>query len=56
LWRITADPHRGQIHCIPAIVGMLMLIFPHFLNDCIAIDRIVTGLIGLGALRSLGGP
>ena len=38
------------------IVGVLILIFPRFLNDFIALCLIVTGLIGLGALRYIGSP
>jgi Protein of unknown function (DUF3096) len=41
---------------VALIVGILILIFPRFLNYFIAIYLIVTGLIGLGALRSIGGP
>ena len=33
------------------IAGILILIFPRFLNYFVAIYLIVTGLIGLGALR-----
>ena len=33
-----------------------MWIFPRFLNYFIAIYLIVTGLIGLGALRYIGAP
>ena len=36
--------------------GILILIFPRFLNYFIAVYLIVTGLIGLGALRYIGGP
>ena len=36
---------------IAIIAGVLILIFPRFLNYFIAIYLIVTGLIGLGALR-----
>jgi Protein of unknown function (DUF3096) len=39
-----------------AIVTILILIFPRFLNYLIALYLIVIGLIGLGALRSIGGP
>ena len=41
---------------VALIVGILILIFPRFLNYFIAVYLIVTGLIGLGALRSIGGP
>jgi len=36
---------------IAIIAGILILIFPRFLNYFVAIYLIVTGLIGLGALR-----
>lgn len=36
---------------IAIIVGILILIFPRFLNYFVALYLIVTGLIGLGALR-----
>ena len=38
------------------VVGILILIFPRFLNYFIAIYLIVTGLIGLGVLRQIGSP
>jgi hypothetical protein len=41
---------------VALIVGILILIFPRFLNYFIAIYLIVTGLIGFGALRAIGGP
>jgi hypothetical protein len=41
---------------VALLVGILILIFPRFLNYFIAVYLIVTGLIGLGALRSIGGP
>jgi hypothetical protein len=41
---------------VALIVGILILIFPRFLNYFIAIYLIVTGLIGLGALSYIGGP
>jgi Protein of unknown function (DUF3096) len=41
---------------VALIVGILILIFPRFLNYFIAIYLIVTGLIGLGALRYISGP
>ena len=41
---------------VALIIGILILIFRRFLNYFIAIYLIVTGLIGLGALRTLGGP
>jgi hypothetical protein len=37
------------------IVGILILIMPRFLNYFVAIYLIVTGLIGLGVLRQIGG-
>jgi len=37
------------------IAGILILIIPRFLNYFVAIYLIVTGLIGLGVLRQLGG-
>ena len=48
-----------QIHLSPLvalIAGILILIFPRFLNYFIAIYLIVIGLIGLGTLRAIGGP
>lgn len=33
------------------LVGILILVFPRFLNYLIALYLIVTGLIGLGILR-----
>jgi hypothetical protein len=41
---------------VALIVGILILIFPRFLNYFIAVYLIITGLIGLGARRTLGGP
>ena len=41
---------------VALIIGILILIFPRFLNYFIAVYLIITGLIGLGALRSIGGP
>ncbi len=38
------------------VAGILILILPRFLNYFIAIYLIVTGLIGLGVLRQIGGP
>ena len=40
---------------VALIVGILILIFPRFLNYFVAIYLIVTGLIGLGVLRQIGG-
>jgi hypothetical protein len=51
---ITMQTHLSPL--VALIVGILILIFPRFLNYFIAIYLIVTGLIGLGALRSIGGP
>ena len=39
---------------VALIVGILILIFPRFLNYFIAVYLIITGLIGLGALRTIG--
>jgi hypothetical protein len=41
---------------VALIVGILILIFPRFLNYLIAIYLIVIGLVGLGALRSITVP
>jgi Protein of unknown function (DUF3096) len=41
---------------VALIVGILILIFPRFLNYFIAVYLIITGLIGLGALRTISGP
>jgi hypothetical protein len=41
---------------VALIVGILILLFPRFLNYLIALYLIVTGLIGLGVLRTIGGP
>jgi hypothetical protein len=51
---MTMHTHLSPLMAL--IVGILILIFPRFLNYFIAIYLIVTGLIGLGALRSVGGP
>jgi hypothetical protein len=51
---MTMSTHLSPL--VALIVGILILIFPRFLNYFIAIYLIVTGLIGLGALRSIGGP
>jgi hypothetical protein len=51
---MTMQTHLSPL--VALIVGILILIFPRFLNYLIAIYLIVTGLIGLGALRSIGGP
>jgi hypothetical protein len=46
---MTINTHLSPI--IAIVVGILILIFPRFLNYFIAIYLIVTGLIGLGMLR-----
>jgi hypothetical protein len=51
---MTMHTHLSPL--VALIAGILILIFPRFLNYFIAIYLIVTGLIGLGALRSMGGP
>jgi len=51
---MTMSTHLSPL--VALIVGILILIFPRFLNYFIAIYLIVTGLIGLGALRYIGGP
>jgi hypothetical protein len=51
---MTMQTHLSPL--VALIAGILILIFPRFLNYFIAIYLIVTGLIGLGVLRSLGGP
>jgi len=51
---MTRSTHLSPL--VALIVGILILIFPRFLNYFIAIYLIVTGLIGLGALRYIGGP
>jgi hypothetical protein len=51
---MTMRTHLSPL--VALIVGILILIFPHFLNYFIAIYLIVTGLMGLGVLRSIGGP
>ena len=51
---MTMHTHLSSL--VALIVGILILIFPRFLNYFIAIYLIVTGLIGLGALRYIGGP
>jgi hypothetical protein len=50
---MTMSTHLSPL--VALIVGILILIFPRFLNYFIAIYLIVTGLIGLGALRAIGG-
>jgi DUF3096 family protein len=51
---MTMSTHLSPL--VALIVGILILIFPRFLNYFIAIYLIVTGLIGLGALRVIGSP
>ena len=51
---MTMHTHLSPL--IALIVGILILIFPRFLNYFVAIYLIVTGLIGLGVLRQIGGP
>jgi len=51
---MTMSTHLSPL--VALIVGILILIFPRFLNYFIVIYLIVTGLIGLGALRYIGGP
>jgi hypothetical protein len=50
---MTMSTHLSPL--IALIIGILILIFPRFLNYFLAIYLIVTGLIGLGALRAIGG-
>ena len=51
---VTMRTHLSPL--IALIAGILILIFPRFLNYFVAIYLIVTGLIGLGVLRQIGGP
>ena len=51
---MTIHTHLSPL--LALIAGILILIFPRFLNYFIAIYLIVIGLIGLGALRAIGGP
>jgi hypothetical protein len=53
---MTMTMHTHLSPLIALIVGILILIFPRFLNYFIAIYLIVTGLIGLGVLRQMGVP
>ena len=46
---MTIRTHLSPL--VALIVGILILIFPRFLNYFIAVYLIVTGLIGLGGLR-----
>ncbi len=51
---MTMSTHLSPL--VALIAGILILIFPRFLKDLSAIYLIVTGLIGIGALRYIGGP
>jgi hypothetical protein len=51
---MTMHTHLSPL--VALIVGILILIFPRFLNYLIAIYLIVTGLIGLGVLRWVSVP
>ena len=51
---MTMNTHLSPL--VALIVGILILIFPRFLNYFIALYLIVTGLIGLGALRYISSP
>jgi hypothetical protein len=51
---MTMSTHLSPF--VALIVGILILIFPRFLNYLIAIYLIVIGLIDLGALRYIGSP
>ena len=51
---MTMSTHLSPL--VALIMGILTLIFPRFLNYFIASYLIVTGLIGLGALRAISGP
>jgi Protein of unknown function (DUF3096) len=51
---MTLSTHLSPL--LALIAGILILIVPRLLNYVIAIYLIVTGLIGLGALRAIGGP
>jgi hypothetical protein len=46
---MTISTHLSPL--IAIIMGILILIFPRFLNYFIAVYLIVTGLLGLGVLR-----
>jgi Protein of unknown function (DUF3096) len=46
---MTISTHLSPL--IAIVVGVLVFIFPRFLNYFIAVYLIVTGLIGLGVLR-----
>jgi hypothetical protein len=51
---LTLSTHLSPL--LALIAGILILIIPRLLNYVIAIYLIVIGLIGLGALRAIGGP
>ena len=51
---MTMSTHLSPLMAV--VIGILILIFPRFLNYFIAIYLIVTGLIGLGVLRYIGSP
>ena len=51
---MTMRTHLSPL--VAVVIGILILIFPRFLNYFIAIYLIVTGLIGLGALRYISAP
>ena len=51
---LTLSTHLSPLLSLNA--GIQILIVPRQLNNVIAIYLIVTGLIGLGALRAIGGP
>ena len=46
---MTISTHLSPL--IAIIAGILILIFPRFLNYFVAVYLIVTGLIGLGVFR-----
>jgi len=51
---MTMHTHLSPL--VALIMGILILVFPRFLNYFIAVYLIITGLIGVGALRPIGGP
>ena len=51
---MTMRTHLSPL--VALIAGILILIFPRFLNYLIALYLIVIGLIGLGALRYITVP
>lgn len=53
---MTMTMHTHLSPLLALLVGILILIFPRFLNYFVAIYLIVTGLIGLGVLRQFGIP